>query len=197
MRAWLAAGAAFAVAAALHPAASAHVTVDVADGRYAMEIGFQHEPAYLGQPNAVYLKVSEYGGSGAEPVDGLAGNLTATVEKDGRTLEIPLVPQGEGEYLAPFFPTATGDYTFRIEGTIDGEPVAVSETSSPTTFDPVRPQAEVQFPSPLPDAAALAARAEDAAATAASARTFAVIGIAVGTLGAALAALGLARRAGR
>jgi hypothetical protein len=190
-------GGALAVTAllALASPAAAHVTVDVADGRFAMELGFQNEPAYVGQPNALFLRVSEYGGSGTEPVDGLAATLTATIEKDGRTLDVPLVPQEEGVYLAPFFPTAIGDYTFRVEGTIDGEAVAVEETSSPTTFNPVEALSAVQFPRPLPDATELAAQAEEAAEAAAAARTFAVIAIAIGTLGAALAALSLVRGA--
>lgn len=178
----------------LPAAALAHVTVDVADGRYAVEIGFQHEPAYLGQPNAVFVKVSEYGSGGATPVDGLAATLNATVEKAGATLDLPLVPQGEGVYLAPFFPTAVGDYTFRLDGEIDGEPVAIEESSSPSTFNPVEPLSSVQFPAPLPDASAVAAAADEASAAATSARTFAVIAIALATLGVGLAALGLVRR---
>lgn len=174
---------------------SAHVTVDAADGRYAMEFGFEREPAYLGQPNALFLLVSEYGSGGASPVDGLAATLTGSVEKDGAVLDLPLVPQGDGVYLAPFFPTALGDYTFRIEGTIDGEPVAVEERSSPSTFNPVLPLTAVQFPAPLPDAAEVAATANAAAEAANSARTFASIGIALGALGIALAAIGLVRRA--
>lgn len=192
---WMSAIASVMVAGLLFPAAAlAHVTVDVADGRYAVELGFEHEPAYLGQPNAVFVKISEYGSGGPTPVDGLAATLDATVEKDGSTLQLPLVPQGEGVYLAPFFPTALGDYTFRLDGEIDGEPVAIEESSSPTTFDPVEPLSSVQFPAPLPDAATMAAAADEASVAATSARTFAVIAVALATLGVALAALGLTRR---
>ncbi len=183
------------LAGVLFPAAAlAHVTIDVADGRFAVELGFQHEPAYLGQPNAVFVKVGEYGSGGVTPVDGLAATLNATVEKDGATLELPLIPQGEGVYLAPFFPTAIGDYTFRLDGEIDGEPVSIEETSSPSTFNAVEPLSAVQFPAPLPDATDVAAAADQASAAAQSARTFAVIAIALATLGVGLAALGLARR---
>src|SRR4028118_63327 len=79
--------------------AVAHVTFDTTDGRYAVEVGFQNEPAYLGQPNALYVKVSAYRTGGTEPVDGLADSLVAEVEKEGQSRELPLVPQGEGEYL--------------------------------------------------------------------------------------------------
>ena len=183
------------LAAALGAPAMAHVTADTEDGRYAVEVGFQNEPAYLGQPNALFLKVSAYGGSdGAEPVDGVAGTLTAEVEKDGQTKELPLVPQGEGEYLGVFHPTALGDYTFRITGEIEGSPVEIEETSSPTTFDPVEPLAAVQFPEALPATDELAVRAASAESTAATARTFGIAGVAIGALGVVLAAVALARK---
>ena len=65
--------------------ASAHVDVDVGDGQYVMEIGFRDEPAYLGQPNAIFIHVEAYGTGGTEPVDGLAATLTAEVTKDGKS----------------------------------------------------------------------------------------------------------------
>jgi hypothetical protein len=182
------------LAAALGAPAMAHVTVDTEDGRYAVEVGFQNEPAYLGQPNALFVKVSRYGTGGAEPVDGVAGTLTAEVEKDGQTKELPLVPQGEGEYLGVFHPTALGDYTFRLGGEIEGSPVEIEETSSPTTFDPVEPLAAVQFPEELPAPADLAMQAAAAESAAATARTFGIAGVAIGALGVVLAAVALARK---
>ena len=171
---------------------AAHVTVDTEDGRYAVEVGFQNEPAYLGQPNALFVKVSRYGTGGAEPVDGVAGTLTAEVEKDGQTKELALVPQGEGEYLGVFHPTALGDYTFRLGGEIEGSPVEIEETSSPTTFNPVEPPAAVQFPQQLPAPADLATQAAAAEAAAATARTFGIAGVAIGALGVVLAGVALA-----
>jgi hypothetical protein len=41
----------------LEHTASAHVEIDVGDGQYVMEMGFRDEPAYLGQPNALFLSV--------------------------------------------------------------------------------------------------------------------------------------------
>ncbi|MFM9107066.1 MAG: hypothetical protein ACKOWF_10260 [Chloroflexota bacterium] len=187
--------AAAALAGALLPlAALAHVNVDVADGAYVLEIGFENEPAYLGQPNAIFVKAGKYGTGGVTPVDGLAGSLVAEVEKNGKTLEIPLIPAEDGVYLGPFFPTALGDYTFRITGEIDGKPVAAEVTSSPTTFNPVEPLSSVQFPEPLPDASQVAAEAAAAASAAGSARTLAIAGLALGALGTIAGAAGLLRR---
>ncbi|MCC6312662.1 MAG: hypothetical protein IT337_01515 [Thermomicrobiales bacterium] len=176
--------AATALGAALLPfVAAAHVTVDTADGKYAVELGFEHEPAYLGQPNALFVKVGEYATGGTKPVDGLVGALTAEVEKDGQTQELDLTPQGDGVYLGVFYPTALGDYTFRVSGDINGSPVNIEESSSPTTFDPVQSLAAAEFPAPLPSVVDVAAQAESAASAAQSARLFAIIGIIVGALG--------------
>jgi hypothetical protein len=168
--------------------ASAHVSIDVGDGQYVMEIGFRDEPAFVGLPNAVYVHVEQYATGGTEPVDGLAETLTTEVTKDGQTFSPPLVPMGDGSYEAIFVPTQTGDYTFRISGTIGEAAIDESVTSSPTTFDSVQPLSAIEFPPPQPDAAAQAVQAE-----AASARTFAIAGIAVGVLGLIVGAVALAR----
>jgi len=195
MNRWTGALAAVAVAGAMLPAAAmAHVTKDVADGKYTLELGFEQEPAYVGQPNAIFVRIGEYGTGGTKPVDGLAGSLKAEAVKDGKTMEFPLVPKGEGVYVAPFFPTAVGDYTFRISGEIDGAPVLVEETSSPTTFDPVQPLQAVQFPGTLPDTLEVATQAATAEQGAISAQRLAFAGIAIGSLGVALAGVALARR---
>jgi len=187
--------AAAALAGALLPlAALAHVNVDVADGEYVLEIGFQNEPAYLGQPNAIFVKAGKYGTGGVKPVEGLAGSLVAEVEKDGKTLQLPLIPAEDGVYLGPFFPTALGDYTFRITGEIDGKPVAAEVTSSPTTFNPVEPLSSVQFPEPLPDASLVAEEATAAARAAGTARTLGIAGLALGALGTIAGVAGLLRR---
>ena len=189
-----AAALAWVLSVALSAAALAHVTVDTEDGRYAVEVGFRDEPAYLGQPNALYVKVSAYGTGGAEPVDGLADSLTAEVEKDGEVKELPLVPQGDGEYVGSFYPTALGDYTFRVGGEIDGSPVAIEETSSPTTFASVESLTAVQFPRELPAMGDLADQVAAADSAASTARIFGLAGVAIGALGVVLAGVALARK---
>jgi hypothetical protein len=171
--------------------ASAHVQIDVGDGRYTMEIGFRDEPTYAGQPNAVYVHVEEFATGGTNPVDGLASTLKAEVTKDGQTLTPPLVPMGDGAYEARFVPTATGDYTFRISGTIGDAPVDESVTSGPNTFDSVQPLTAIEIPAAAPDASQLAA--QSAQADAATARTLGIVGIVVGLLGLVVAAVAFAR----
>ncbi|MCA9879828.1 MAG: hypothetical protein KC442_18670 [Thermomicrobiales bacterium] len=173
--------------------AAAHVDVDVADGQYVMEVGFRDEPALLGQPNAVFVAVEAYGTGGTTPVDGLAGSLQAEVSRDGATKTIALVPTGDGTYEAPFVPTATGDYTFRIFGEIAGNPVDESVTSGPQTFNSVDPLTSFEFPPVSATASNLEADLAAAQSAATQARTISFVSLIVGGL-ALIAALLMSMR---
>ena len=174
-------------------AAAAHEQRDVGEGRYSIEIGFRDEPAYVGQANALYLSVEEYATGGTEPVDGLAATLSAEVSKDGQTKSLDLVPIGEGVYESVFVPTATGDYTFRISGTIGEATIDESVTSGPQTFNSVQPLSAIQFPVSWPDPVQIEAAAADAQWSAALARTLGIAGMVVGLLGLIVGAAALAR----
>src|SRR6185369_12241147 len=127
-----------------------------------------------------------------------------------------------GEYDAAIVPTAPGDYTFSITGTVHGQAVDIKVTSGDETFDPVRETSNLQFPSKLPSAAEVATRLDrvdgrvatlqdstgqyaqaitDAQAAASAAQAAAdralLIGAVLGGLGIVIGALGLlaARRA--
>ncbi|MDQ2655094.1 MAG: hypothetical protein M3Z20_18845 [Chloroflexota bacterium] len=180
---------------ALGGSAAAHVDIDVGDGQYVMEVGFRDEPALQGQPNAVFIAVEKYGTGGTEPVDGLAGTLQAEVSRDGVAKTIPFVPMGDGVYEAPFVPTATGDYTFRIFGDIEGNAVDESVTSGPQTFNSVDPLSAHEFPPAIAgnEAQAGLTAAQDAAA---QARTFAIVSLVVGVV-ALIAALLMGMRSRR
>ena len=173
--------------------AEAHVSIDVGDGQYVMELGFRDEPAYTNQPNAIYLRVQKYATGGTEPVDDLAGTLTAEVSRDSKTMTVSLVPKGDGVYEAAFVPTATGDYTFRVSGTIGDAAVDESVTSSPTTFDSVQPLTAIAFPNPLPDPAQIDTSIAAVQAEAGTARTLGIAGIVAGVLGLIAGGVGLAR----
>lgn len=145
--------------AALPLAAAAHETREVA-GEYQFVVGFLEEPAFVGDRNGLSLEVTvpeaeeaspaaggemdHHGGAG---VEGLAGTLRAEVIYGEESMELELSPAfGEpGAYRSVFFPTAEGDYTFRIFGEIDGVAVDESFTSGPETFAAVEPRLE--FPS--------------------------------------------------
>ena len=180
------------VLALLTGSAAAHVDVDVADGQYVMEIGFRDEPALQGQPNAVYIAVEKYGTGGTEPVDGLAGTLQAEISRDGQTKTIPFVPMGDGQYEAPFVPTETGDYTFRIFGEIDGNPIDESVTSGPQTFNSVDPLTTHEFPA-VADGSAVQADLVAAQDAASQARLIAIAALVLGAV-ALIAAVAMGMR---
>lgn len=163
----------------------AHESRDV--GEYTLVVGFLDEPVYTGQESGLDLRVSR----GDEPVEGLEQTLQAEVSHGGETRELPLSAAfGEpGAYRSVFIPTAAGQYTFRIFGEIEGNPIEETFTSGPDTFDDVHDVAGDQFPVVYP---AMGDVARDAEAGAGAATT-ATVALALGAAGllAGLLALGL------
>ncbi|CAA9580649.1 MAG: hypothetical protein AVDCRST_MAG19-3920 [uncultured Thermomicrobiales bacterium] len=144
-----ASGGAIAALSALLPfAVSAHGEVEVAGGQYSLTIGFLEEPAFVGEQNGLDLRVAKAGGDGGTPIDGLAGSLQAEVIYGEETMALELSPAfGEpGAYRSVFFPTAEGDYTFRVFGEIEGVAVDERMTSSPDTFSAVESVEPLRFP---------------------------------------------------
>ncbi len=122
-------------------------------GTDTVALGWQHEPAYVNELNAVQVLVTDASGA---PVDDLApGDLSVTVTFGGRTSEpVPLDPTWDedtglgtkGEYVGAIIPTEPGDYTFHLTGTIHGQAVDETATSGDSTFDPVTESTAIQFP---------------------------------------------------
>lgn len=146
---------------------AAHEQRDVVNDQYSMTVGFLAEPAFAGEQNGLSLDVEKHiagavaspvaGGEDEEagtPVEGLAGSLQAEVIYGDQTMALALVPRfGQpGSYQAVFFPMAEGDYTFRIFGQIEGNPVDESFTSSPEGFDAVQSREPLEFPKSSGDA---------------------------------------------
>jgi hypothetical protein len=155
---------------------------------YSFEVGFIDEPVYVGQRTGLELIVTK----DEQGVEGLEQTLKAQVTKDGKSMDLVLAsPEGEaGTYHGIFIPTEAGPYTFHLSGTVDGQAVDESFTSSATGFDEVQEAAAGQFPVQLPTQADVAAQAQKGA----DASTQATIGIVVGAIGIVLAivALGVA-----
>jgi hypothetical protein len=186
----LVAGAALASSQAL--IASAHVIEHA--GIYHLEIGWHVEPTYVGYPNAIELTITD---GSDQPVTDLAGDdLHATVSSGGQTsqplsfepaFDLEEADGTPGQYIAKVLPTAPGDYTFHVTGSIHGTAVDVSVTSGDKTFDPAIGTTDIEFPNQLPDQAEVAThldrldgRVAAAAATATDASNAAVIAIVVG-----------------
>jgi len=194
--------------------ASAHEEADV--GPIHMEVGFGTEPAYVGQPNSVQIILSRH--NGADPILDLGDSLSVAVSfgeivTNEFALEPNFEPGGDGtqgDYRAWFIPTEAGSYTFHLTGTVDGTKIEKAFIAGPKTFSTVEEASSVTFPNvTFPANNELAARIEqdaarakaDLAAVAASAqaawdaadtaKTEAIIGIAIGALGLIVAGIAL------
>jgi hypothetical protein len=183
--------------------AAAHEEREV--GRYHFAVGFGDEPAYAGEKNSVQLLLAD---AKDKPVTDLKDTLEVAVSTgDGDPMNLSLEPNFEigefgipGDYRGWFIPTAPGKYTFHFTGSIKGQKVDQSFTSSPTGFDEVTDPSTAQYPNKEPTTGQLATLAQrDAARTSAalskasdrtdSARNLAVAGLVVGAAG-LLAAIG-------
>ena len=175
-------------------------------GKYHFAVGFGDEPAYTGQKNSIQLILAD---ANDKPVVDLGDTLKVEVAFGDQKMDLTLEPNFEvgefgtpGDYRAWFFPTRPGDYTFHFTGSIKGESMDESFTSSPTTFSSVTDPTQGEFPAKDPNTAQIAQRidrevprlsraiaAERASAkkNIDSAKTIGYIGIGVGVLAVILA----------
>lgn len=135
--------------------ASAHEHRTVGD--YEFVVGFLNEPAVSGELNGLDLRVSmpstatpAADGEEAEatPVEGLETTLQAEVIYGDQTMALTLEAawNNPGHYEAYFIPTAAGDYSFHVFGTINGTDVDETFTSGPDTFSTVIDRSTLEFP---------------------------------------------------
>ncbi len=135
--------------------ANAHVVKTF--GTYSVALGWLHEPTYVGEQNAVQVVIKDAAG---KPVTDLNdGDLKVTVSVGGKTSDpLNLLNTFDpdtglgvaGDYEAPIIPTAPGDYTFHLTGSIDGTPVDETAASSDSTFNSAVAATPIQFPNQLP-----------------------------------------------
>jgi hypothetical protein len=189
--------------------ASAHEVRTV--GAYQFTVGWLHEPAYADEQNAVQFLLKDSKGS---PVTDLGDTLK--VEVIYQTQKMPALSLNPtfdpdtglgmpGEYLASIIPTRPGKYTFHFTGSVKGQAVDQSFTSSPTTFDEVKEPTAVEFPAQDPTRAQVSQRLDRvdsrlaAAQTTAKndaelARNLAIAAIVLGALGTVGLIITLSRR---
>ncbi len=168
-------------------------------GKYEFTVGWGEEPAYAGFKNSVQFILKDAKGNA---VTDLGDTLKVTVVFSGQTKTYPLEPTFDpdtglgtpGDYRAWLIPTRPGNYTFHFTGSIHGQKVDQSFTSSPTTFDPVTDPASVQFPVQDPSAgqlntlvnqqgARLSADVKKAKDNASTATVLAIVGLVLGAGG--------------
>lgn len=151
---------------ALAPATSAHSGIEV--GEYLISVGWLHEPAFVGQPNAVQVTIVHH--DDEKPVTDLALDAIAvvvsTAGQDSPSLALRPAFDAEegvgplGEYDAVIVPTSPGDYSFHITGSIHETPLDLTVASGDETFDAVEASTELEFPVKLPSLAEVATRLE-------------------------------------
>jgi hypothetical protein len=125
-------------------------------GQFQLTVGWAEEPAYTDLLNAVDVTVRDASGA---PVSDLGDGLTVRVVTGGlvsQPLALHPVAGVAGEYRSAVLPTRPGTYTFRFSGSIHGQTVDESFTSSGGTFDDVRDAGTVQFPAQDPTRAEIA-----------------------------------------
>ncbi len=127
---------------ALAGAALAHEPRTI--GPYDVEVGWQNEPPYTWQLNAVELYVEK----DKEPVEDVDKTLTLEVIYGNSKAGFPLEPvEGDpGHYVAVILPTRPGDYTFHFTGKIGGTAIDEKFTSADGKFESVTPSGDIAFP---------------------------------------------------
>ncbi len=170
-------------------------------GSYVMRIGWADEPAFAGVKNAVQLLLAD---SSGKPATDLPEDLKVEIIFGSQKMG-PLALEAAfgktfgrpGDFRAAVIPTRPGNYTFHFIGSLGGQPVDQSFTSSDKTFDPVTESQAIEFPTKDPSPGELAGRLERlgpridegqsaaraAAATASQARLLGIVGILVGLVG--------------
>ena len=173
--------------------ASAHERRDV--GKSQFVVGFMVEPAILGEPNGIDLRISNKDNS--EPVEGAEKTIKATIAFGGNApKEFPLraIFGKKGAYSADIIPTRAGTYTFTFTGQVGDTQVNEKFESGPGRFNDVTAPTALQYPEPAPFAGDLAKQVVAAEAQARQANTLGMVGSGLGVLGLVVGAVALMRK---
>ena len=157
----------------------------IVSGDYAFVLGWLDEPPVVGLKNAALVEVTT--AADDQPVEGAEGTLSAQVIYGGKSKELLLRPlAGEpGTYVGDFIPTRRGTYTLKLGGTINGQPIDVSNE-----IEEVGSLDSLTFPEPQVD---LQKSIEALQSELSTTRLFAVVGAALGTIGLVLAGVAIGR----
>lgn len=174
-------------------------------GSYVMRVGWAEEPTFAGVKNAVQLLLSDASGKPVtdRPEDLKVEIIFGTQKMGPLPLEAAFGKNfgRPGDFRAAVIPTRPGNYTFHFVGTLNGQRIDQSFTSSDKTFDPVQDAAPIEFPAKDPSPGELAEKldrvavriesaqtaAQAAAAAARQARILGAIGVVAGIAGVVVA----------
>lgn len=173
--------------------AAAHERRNV--GPYQFVVGWLNEPAFVGQPNAATIRVSDPRESPAKPVEGLEKTVKIEVVQGGLasfTGTVRAVFGQPGLYALDLFPTVAGQYRYRVTGTVGTTTVNELFESGPNTFNDVQPLDALQYPSKVPTGDDLARKLDAIQSAVDQTRLIALAGIVLGVV--ALGAAVMTRR---
>jgi len=177
---------------ALPSAALAHERRTLGAGKYDVVVGWEAEPAYVGERNAASIRISRARTNPAEPVAGVEKTLTVDIRQGAQTRKFDLraVFGQPGYYVADIIPTRDGDYVWTFNGAIGDDKIAEKFDTADGKFNAVERATRLEFPIAAPDPAQVSTDIQIARSAAESAQTLALLGVATGVLG-LLAAGGL------
>lgn len=165
--------------------ASAHDRIEI--GPYSIVFGWVNEPVIVGERNAILLIVSQ----DEEPFLGVESTMDVEIHYGGRVFLGNLSPtETPGLYTVEIFPTVRGQYEVYLSGTIGDESVdgIILEPEE------VKGANLLQFPELVPEVLELEDRIDELESSLNTARTFAFVGIGLGSLGIVLSAIMLFRK---
>jgi hypothetical protein len=157
----------------------------IVSGDYAFVLGWLDEPPVVGLKNAALVEVTT--AKDDQPVVGAEGTLTAQIVYGGKSKELLLRPlEGSpGTYVGDFIPTRRGTYTLKLGGSINGQPIEVSNE-----IEEVGSLDSLTFPEPQVD---LQKSIDALQSELSTTRMFAIVGAALGTIGLMLAGVAIGR----
>ncbi len=164
-------------------------------GKYDVVVGWDKEPALVGEMNAASIQVNRTGTG--EPVTGVDQTLKIKIAFGGNyPVDFTLHPVvgHDGYYVADLIPTRVGSYIFTFVGNIEGNAINEEFESGPNTFDDVTALDQYQFPQTIPDPLTLANEVKAAQDDANSLRLLAIAGIVLGLVGTLLGGIALLTR---
>jgi len=165
--------------------ALAHERRALGAGKYDVVVGWEVEPAYVGEKNAASIRISKAGTNPAEPVTGVDKTLKVDIRQGAqtKTFDLRAVFGQPGYYVADVIPTREGDYIWTFNGAIGDDKIAEKFDTADGKFNAVERATRLESPLTSPDPAQVTTDIQSARSAAESAQMVAWLGVSVGLLG--------------
>jgi hypothetical protein len=159
------------------PTSLAHERRTLGGGKYDVVVGWEIEPAFVGERNAASIRISRAGTNPAEPVLGVDKTLKVEIRQGAQTRTFDLRPVfGQpGYYVADIIPTRDGDYIWTFNGALGEDKIDEKFDTADGKFNAVERSTALQFPLAAPDPAQVTTDIQTARAAANSAQTLALL----------------------